>query len=69
MRGTMQGLVVYDFMPRYPEAIATMAGWLQEGRLRPLEHIRDGLESFPALLEDLFRGTHYGKLLVRVADS
>jgi len=33
------------------------------------EEIRDGLESAPVALVDLFRGTNMGKLVVRVADS
>ncbi|MBU6266096.1 MAG: NADP-dependent oxidoreductase [Sphingomonadales bacterium] len=50
-------------------AVAEMAGWLREGKLRNRETVIDGLENAPAAFCETFRqgNSHVGKLLVRVA--
>jgi hypothetical protein len=65
-RARMEGFLVFDFASRYPEAGAEMAGWLADGRLRSLEDVVTGLESFPDTLLKLFRGEHFGKLILGV---
>jgi len=68
-RARMEGFLVFDFASRYPEAGAEMAGWLADGRLRSLEDVVTGLESFPDTLLKLFRGEHFGKLILGVEDT
>jgi NADPH-dependent curcumin reductase CurA len=46
-----------------------MAGWIAEGRLRSLEDVVTGLESFPDTLLRLFRGENFGKLILGVDDT
>ena len=65
-RARMEGFLVFDFAPRYQEAGAEMAGWLADGRLRSLEDVVTGLESFPDTLLKLFRGENFGKLILGV---
>ncbi len=65
-RARMEGFVVFDYVDRYPEAIAEMAGWLADGRLTHREHIVEGLESAPEALRMLFAGANQGKMLVKV---
>lgn len=65
-RARMEGLVVFDYAARYPEAIAAISGWLKEGYVSK-EDIVDGLETFPETLLKLFSGENFGKLVLRVA--
>jgi NADPH-dependent curcumin reductase CurA len=56
------------FMVGGERAIADIAGWIREGKLRVPESIVDGLASAPAAFAGVFSGNdHVGKLLVRVA--
>jgi len=66
-RATMKGMLVTDYLPRYPEAMREIAGWISAGRLKSREHIVDGLENFPETLVMLFTGENFGKLQVRLA--
>jgi hypothetical protein len=63
----MQGFVVLDYKARYPEAIAALARWIREGKLRYREHILDGIEHAPGSIAALYRGENLGKQLIRLA--
>lgn len=65
-RARMEGMVVFDWAPRYGEAIQAMGAWLAEGRLKSREDIVQGLETFPETLNKLFTGENFGKLLIQV---
>lgn len=65
-RARMEGMVVFDWAPRYGEAIQAMGAWLAEGRLKSREDIVQGLETFPETLNKLFSGENFGKLLIQV---
>ena len=67
-RGRMQGFIVLDYEARFPEAIAALAGWLGEGRLKQKEDIAIGLENAPQTLRRLFTGENFGKQLLKIAD-
>jgi NADPH-dependent curcumin reductase CurA len=67
-RARMEGFLVFDYAKRYPEAGAEMAGWIAEGKLRSLEDVVTGLETFPETLLKLFRGENFGKLILGVED-
>jgi hypothetical protein len=66
-RARMQGIVVFDYAEKYPEAIAEMSAFLKDGRMKSREDIVIGLESFPAALLKLFNGENFGKLVLQVA--
>jgi NADPH-dependent curcumin reductase CurA len=66
-RARMEGIVVFDYADRYPVAIAEMAGYLKDGRMKSKEDVVDGLENFPETLLKLFNGENFGKLVLRVA--
>jgi NADPH-dependent curcumin reductase CurA len=68
-RGTMKGMVVFDYAGRYAEAAMEMAGWMAAGKLKSKEDIVEGLETFPETLLKLFKGENTGKLVLKVADS
>ena len=67
-RGRLEGFVVVDFLPRAAEAIAALAGWMREGRLKDRVDVVHGLENAPAALARLFTGENRGKQLVKIAD-
>ena len=68
-RARMEGIVVFDWAERYPEAAAQMAQWMKEGSFKTREDIVEGLENFPQTLLMLFEGRNFGKLILKVADE
>lgn len=66
-RARMEGMVVFDYADRYHVAIAEMAGYLKDGRMKSREDIVPGLENFPEALGKLFSGENFGKLVLEVA--
>jgi NADPH-dependent curcumin reductase CurA len=65
----MEGIVVFDYADRYPTAIAELAGYLKDGRMKSREDVVTGLETFPESLVKLFTGENFGKLVLQVAAS
>jgi len=69
-RARMEGIVVFDYAARYPQAIAEMAAYLKDGRMHSREDVVDGgIAAFPATLGKLFSGENFGKLVLKVADA
>jgi NADPH-dependent curcumin reductase CurA len=68
-RARMEGMIVFDYADRYPEAIREMAAWMASGRLKSREHIVEGLSTFPETLLKRFKGENIGKLELKVADG
>jgi NADPH-dependent curcumin reductase CurA len=65
-RARMQGMVVFDYADRYPQAIAELAGYLKDGRMTSREDVVEGIEHFPEALLKLFSGENFGKLVLKV---
>jgi NADPH-dependent curcumin reductase CurA len=65
-RARMQGFVAFDFEHRTEEAVARLAAWVREGRLRYREEILDGIEECPGAIAGLYRGENLGKRIVRL---
>jgi len=64
-RASMTGFVIFDYLARYPEAIAQLANWIHTGQLRSHEHIEHGgVGDFPETLLKLFAGQNTGKLIL-----
>ena len=67
-RASMTGFVVFDYVDRYPEAVAEMSRWLTEGRLHSVEDtVRGDIDTFPDTLARLFSGENTGKLVLELA--
>lgn len=66
-RARMEGIVVFDYADRYHLAIAEMAGYLKDGRMKSKEDVVVGLQTFPETLQKLFNGENFGKLVLQVA--
>jgi len=67
-RARMEGIVVFDNADRYPQAIAELAGYLKDGRMKSREDVVEGgVADFPDALNRLFAGRNFGKLVLQVA--
>jgi NADPH-dependent curcumin reductase len=68
-RALLKGFIVNDHNDRAPAFLRDCGQWYQEGRLKYREDIVDGLEQAPTAILKLFRGTNFGKLIVRVSND
>jgi len=63
----VQGLIVFDWADRVPEAIAQLGQWHKEGKLKAREDVREGgIDAFPEVLNLLYTGGNFGKLVLKV---
>jgi NADPH-dependent curcumin reductase CurA len=67
-RSRMEGFIILDYAPRFPEAIGALAGWLKDGKLKQKEDVATGLENAPKALMRLFSGENFGKQLLKIGD-
>jgi NADPH-dependent curcumin reductase CurA len=66
-RSSMTGFLVFDYVGRYPEARAELAGWLSSGELKSREDVVQGeVRDFPEVFLRLFRGENVGKLVLQL---
>lgn len=68
-RARMEGIVVFDYADRYHLAVAEMAGYLKDGRMKSKEDVVHGITNFPDALLKLFSGENFGKLVLEVASA
>jgi NADPH-dependent curcumin reductase CurA len=68
-RARMEGIVVFDYAPRYHEGVAAIAKWMKEGTFKSREDVVDGLDKFPEALLMLFEGKNFGKLVLKVGEA
>ncbi len=65
----MQGMIVFDWNQRYPEARSDLAGMLQQGKLKYRESVAQGIESAPRAFIGLLKGENFGKQLVKLSQD
>ncbi len=61
----MQGFIVSNFQPHFPEGIKMLGQWVKEGKLKFTETIEEGFENIPTALIGLFKGENTGKMVVK----
>jgi leukotriene B4 12-hydroxydehydrogenase/15-oxo-prostaglandin 13-reductase len=61
----VEGFIVTRFQERWPQGIAQMARWIQEGKIRYREDIVEGFEKTPRAFIDMLQGKNTGKMLVK----
>ena len=66
-RARMEGFIVTDFAPRFPEAMRELGVWAGEGKIKNRVDVVEGLENAPSALRGLFTGANLGKRLVHVS--
>ncbi len=64
----LQGFLVSGYVERFPEGLAQLAGWLDQGKLKYWESITQGIESAPQAFIGMLRGINHGKQLVQLSD-
>ena len=62
----MTGMVVFDYVKKYPIAVKEMSKWIEEGKLKSKEDVYDGIENFYEIFKKLFNGEKKGKLILKV---
>ena len=62
----LEGFIVMDFYDQRAEAEARLTRWVEEGKIKAIVDIVDGLEKAPQALFGLFEGRNKGKMAVRV---
>jgi NADPH-dependent curcumin reductase CurA len=63
----VQGMIVFDWQPRYAEANQGLMDLVLAGKLKTRESIVNGIENAPKGLIGLLKGENFGKQLVKLA--
>jgi len=63
----VQGLIVFDWLERYPEGNKALQELVAAGKLKTRESILEGIEKAPQGLIGLLKGANFGKQLVKLA--
>ena len=63
----MEGFIYFDFADNDAKASSDLQAWVDEGKIRIVDDIVDGLENAPRALIGLLAGDNRGKRMVRVA--
>src|SRR5262249_28628283 len=63
----MQGILVFDWEPRYDEALEALSAYFAAGKLKYRESIVEGIDNAPKGLIGLLKGENFGKQLVKLA--
>lgn len=66
----IRGLITQDWMgtPLHEQFKKEMKAWILGGKVKPVEHVVEGLENAPDTMQGLFEGRNFGKAVVRVSD-
>jgi NADPH-dependent curcumin reductase len=62
----VQGMIVFDWLERYPEANQALLDLVIGGKLKTRESVVNGLENAPKGLIGLLKGENFGKQLVKL---
>jgi NADPH-dependent curcumin reductase len=65
---TVQGILLPFYRDQFGEAMAALAKWVKEGKLRVKEEVVEGFQRAPELLPTMYTVKNPGKLLLHVAD-
>jgi len=65
-RSKMQGFVLFDYLPRFPEALEALESWVAEGKLVWEVDVQRGFENVPRTLIRLYTGANFGKQLLEL---
>ncbi|WBA42329.1 NADP-dependent oxidoreductase [Hymenobacter canadensis] len=63
----LQGFIVSDYLPQWPEGVAKLTEWYGQGKLKFEETVTEGFDQIPAAFLGLFQGDNTGKAIVKVA--
>ena len=63
----VQGLIVFDWLERYPEGNQALLALVVAGKLKTRESVLEGLDKAPKGLIGLLKGENFGKQLIKLA--
>ena len=63
----VQGLIVFDWLERYPEGNKALLDLVVAGKLKTRESVLEGIEKAPQGLIGLLKGANFGKQLIKLA--
>ncbi|MGO9606656.1 MAG: NADP-dependent oxidoreductase [Candidatus Binataceae bacterium] len=66
-RVKLQGFIVSDYAGRSAPAVAELAKWVAEGKIKYRETIANGIENAPSAFLGLLKGANVGKQLVKLS--
>lgn len=56
----MQGFFVYNHLPHWERVMDDLAGWIRDGKLKPVQQMEHGLQNMPRALANLYHGANVG---------
>jgi NADPH-dependent curcumin reductase len=56
----MAGFFVYNHFDRWAQCMNDLAGWIHDGRLKPVQDVEQGFENMPRALANLYHGGNVG---------
>jgi NADPH-dependent curcumin reductase len=62
----LQGFIVSEHLPLWPEALKELGGLVASGKLKYRETVAHGIESAPEAFLGLLKGRNFGKQLVKL---
>jgi len=65
-RAKIEGFIVSDHLPLWPQALGELAGAVATGKLKWRETVADGIQAAPAAFFGMLRGKNFGKQLVKL---
>jgi NADPH-dependent curcumin reductase len=64
----MEGFLVMDDAPQFPEARRELEAWLAAGQLKSYVDVQEGFENIPKTFMRIFTGANVGKQVLKIAD-
>ncbi len=64
--GRINGFFVYNHLDRFEAVMDEMAGWIREGRLKPIQDVEEGMAFMPRALANLYFSANVGVQCCRV---
>ena len=65
-RARMQGVLIFDYIDRYQEAVDALTQWIKDDAIHYQEDILQGIEQAPDAIAGLYRGENLGKRLIQI---
>ena len=62
-------LIILHLVDQYKQAIAELAGWYEQGKLKAKETVMDGIENLGNAFVSVLTGGNIGKQLVKVSQD
>ena len=66
-QASMKGFLIRDYVPKFAEGAAVMAGWIADDKIKFNEHVEHGIENTFDAFMLLFSGGNKGKLILDIS--